>query len=58
MIFNSLMSHSSLNHTHRSLTAILTEPWINVLVKIKIFRKPNCLLLLTAQLMTADDLNA
>jgi hypothetical protein len=26
-IFRGLMSHSSLNHTHRSLTVILTEPW-------------------------------
>ena len=31
---------------------------IDVLVKIQIFRMANCLLLLTAQLITAGDLNA
>jgi len=31
---------------------------IDVLVKIQIFRMANCLLLLTAQLMTIGDLNA
>ena len=27
LVYNDPMSHSSLNHTHRSLTVILTEPW-------------------------------
>ena len=27
VVCNGLLSHSSLNHTHRSLTVILTEPW-------------------------------
>jgi hypothetical protein len=27
LVCNCLVSHSSLNHTHRSLTVILTEPW-------------------------------
>ena len=31
---------------------------IDVLVEIQIFRMSNCLLLMTAQLMTAGDLNA
>ena len=27
VVCNGLVNHSSLNHTHRSLTVILTEPW-------------------------------
>jgi hypothetical protein len=27
VVFNGLVSHSSLNHTHHSLTVILREPW-------------------------------
>jgi hypothetical protein len=38
-------SHCSLNHTHRSLTVMLTELWLDVLVKMQIFRMVNYLLL-------------
>ena len=27
VVYNDLVSYSCLNHTHRSLTVILTEPW-------------------------------
>jgi hypothetical protein len=27
MVGNGLVSHSNVNHAHRSLTVILTEPW-------------------------------
>jgi hypothetical protein len=57
VVCNDLVRHSTLNHTHRSLTVILTSHGIDVLVKILIFRMASCLLLLTAQLMTAGDLN-
>jgi len=58
VVLNGMESHSGLNHTHRSLSVILTELWLDVLVKIQIFRIANYLLMLTAQLITAGDLNA
>jgi hypothetical protein len=57
VVLHGMGSYSSLNHTHRSLTFILTELWLDVLVKMQIFRMVNYLLLLTTQLITAGDLN-